>query len=325
MIRIGIVGAGKNAGGHVQYYAKSDRAKVVAVADVNLPAAEALAATCGARATADYRCFLDAVDAVVISSPNFLHAEQAVVCAEAGKHVYCEKPMGLDLAEARRIADAVAQAGVQSAVGFSVRFAGNMQALLRRVRAGDLGRLVSVWSRRLMYIDPATVSGWRRDPAKSGGLLLEINVHELDWMMAAGGDVRSVYARAVAEDSDHPRANDHLWIVLNFAEGAVGSHEGSWRSSAVCFYRGCHGTAGALATDEWGGGLLHTPVGGTRSEAPVDPAFDKHGNFLDAIEGRAPSVVDARWGLRVMTVAEAIFESVRTGHVVSVADLASAR
>lgn len=317
MIRIGIIGAGKNAAGHVKYYQGTNRAKAVAVADIQLPAAEALAASCGARAVADYRQFLDEVDAVVISSPNFLHASQAIACAEAGKHVYCEKPMGLGLTEAQAIADAIAKAKVQSAVGFSVRFAGNIQTILRRVREGDLGQLVSVWSRRLMYIDPAKGAAWRRDHNLSGGLLLEINVHELDWMMAAGGDVRSVYARTAAETAQGPRANDHLWFTLNFAEGAVGTHEGSWRSPAVNFYRGCYGTAGALATDEWGGGLLHTPRGGTREPAPLDPDFDKHGNFLDAIEGRAPSVVDAAWGLKVMTVAEAIFESAAKGTVVT--------
>jgi predicted dehydrogenase len=89
MIRIGIIGAGPNATGHGEYYAKSTRAKVVAVADVATDRAAKLAEICSAKAIADYKQMLGDIDAVVIASPNFLHKEQAIACAEAGKHVYC--------------------------------------------------------------------------------------------------------------------------------------------------------------------------------------------------------------------------------------------
>ena len=97
MIRIGIIGAGPNATGHASCFGKCPRTHVAAVADTDFPRAEALATQCGdAQPVRDYREFLDRVDAVVISWPNFLHCEQAVACAAAGKHLYCEKPMGLN-------------------------------------------------------------------------------------------------------------------------------------------------------------------------------------------------------------------------------------
>jgi len=197
MVRIGIIGAGPNAAGHAHYYHSSFRAKVVAVADPIRERAEALASQVDARSTEDFRTFLDTVDAVVVSSPNFLHEEHAVAVAKAGKHVYCEKPLGLDLASADRIAAAIYAAGVRSCVGFAVRFDAPIQTMIQRSAQGDLGALLSLCSRRVMYVDPASF-GWRTDPEKSGGLLYEINIHELDWMIKVGGPVESVYARTWA-------------------------------------------------------------------------------------------------------------------------------
>lgn len=316
MIRIGIIGAGPNASGHGKYYSQSSRAKVVAVADPDKARADQLAAETGAKAVADYRDFLSDVDAVVVSSPNFLHKEQAIACAQAGKHVYCEKPMGLNLADARAVADAVNKAGVKSAIGFAVQWDPPIQTMLRMHREGKLGELISVVSRRLMYMKKPT-GGWRADPKLSGGLLYEINIHEIDWMCALGGEVTSVYARTWAEKPAE-RANDHLWVTLNFGSGAVGLHEGSWSSPTPQFFRNCQGTRAGLTTDEWGSKLYHANAGENRSEIPPDPRFDNRGDWLDAIEKGADARADVNWGLKVMTVAEAILESGATGAPVEV-------
>jgi len=105
--------------------------------------------------------------------------------ARAGKRVYCEKPMGLNLQEAREIAAAITTAKVASTVGFSVRFDPIFHTMVRLARGGELGRILSICARRLGCFDPAKGPAWRRDHRKSGGLLLEINIHEIDWMMAA--------------------------------------------------------------------------------------------------------------------------------------------
>ncbi|GAB4456852.1 MAG: hypothetical protein OHK0029_15490 [Armatimonadaceae bacterium] len=323
MIRIGIIGAGPNAAGHARYFRDSPRTEVVAVADPNTERAEALATEVGAQALADYTEFLDRVDAIVVSSPNFLHREHAVACAGAGKHLYCEKPMGLTLAEADDIAAAVNNAGVASTVGFAVRFSSPIQTMLRLREEVFFGTLVSLCSRRIHWIDPANRPGWRNDARLCGGLLFEINIHEIEWMMALGGAVKSVYARtwsapeslAASENSD--RTNDQLWVTLNFANDAVGTHEGSWLSSMPQFYRSVTGTEGAAQTNEWGN-MLYTAKRGEKREECTDiaPEFDLRGHFLDCIEGSAEPTADVRWGRTVTAVAEAILESARTGTVV---------
>jgi predicted dehydrogenase len=319
MINIGIIGAGRNAAGHAKYFHECDRTNVVAVADPATELAKELAGACDAKPVGDYTEFLGDVDAVVISSPNFLHREHAVACAQAGKHILCEKPMGLSADEAQQIADAVAAASVKSLVGFSVRFTDNVWTLIQMIKEGRLGELNSVFSRRLSYSDPAGRAGWRKDHAKSGGILLEINVHELEWMMAAGGDVKSVYARTKALTSDAPRANDHVWFVLNYTEGAVGTHEGSWLAATVNYYRGAHGTEGGAATDEWGRDLFYAKNGSDRAPVDLTTAPDKRLNWLDTIDGAAEPLCDVAWGLKVMRVAEAILQSAGCGEVVRLA------
>jgi predicted dehydrogenase len=315
MVRIGIIGAGPNATEHARYYRDSSRSQLIAIADPDRGRAETLANETGAEAVADFREFLDNVDAIVVSSPNYLHREHAIACAEAGRHVFCEKPMGLSIVEAREIADAVNRAKVKSCVGFTVRFDGPFQTMQRMAKAGELGPIVSLCSRRAMYIDPASF-GWRSDHELSGGLLYEINIHELDWMMAIGGPVESVFARTWTAGDQGPRGNDHLWVTLNFAEGPVGIHEGGWLASNANFYRNIQGTEAGLATNEWGNDLYLSKNKEPRTKIEPDLAFDLRGHFLDCIEHDAAPVSDVNWALKVMAVSEAVLESAQTCRVV---------
>ena len=170
MIKLGIIGAGPNATGHAEQFAKmKDRCRIVAIADPFRPAAEKLAAAHGAQVFARAAEIFPEVDAVVVSSPNFLHPEQTIAAAQVGKHVWCEKPMALNDADAQRMVEAVARAGVASFVGFSVRFDPTIRKLKEIFDSGRLGEPLSVWSRRLCYFEPAQHGSWRFEYDKSGG------------------------------------------------------------------------------------------------------------------------------------------------------------
>ncbi|BAM03195.1 putative oxidoreductase [Phycisphaera mikurensis NBRC 102666] len=316
MIRIGIIGAGPNARTHAHAHRDSGEAEVVAVADPAEGPGRALAEETGAHHVRGFEEMLDDVDAVVVSSPNFLHAEHAIAVAEAGKHLFCEKPLGLCLADARRIAAAVTDAGVASAVGFSPRLSREAQTLKHLLDSGRVGELISIWSRRLMFLPDDAFGGWRADPGRSGGLLLEVNVHEIDWMMHVAGAVSSVHAVTRTTLTHGPRANDHIWVTLSFKSGAVGQHEGSWRSATPNFSRGLHGTAGGGATDEWGRGVDAASLGQDREPAELRPAVDLRARWRAAIRGEGEPHCDVAWGLEVMRVAEAVFRSAEGNRVV---------
>ncbi len=315
MIRIGVIGAGAKAAEHVQWFTRSGRAVVSAIADPDTARAEALASTCGARACARYESLLEDVDAVVVASPNRFHAEQTIRSARAGLHVYCEKPVGLSGAQAREMGQAASSAGVVSAVGFSVRQHPTIQTMHRLVREGYMGQLVSVWSRRMFQMDTQELTGWRANLSESGGVLLEINVHEIDWMMMIGGEVETVYARTSATVTQGPGANDHLWVTLGFAGNATGVHEGSWSSAMPAFFRGAHGTLGGAQTDEWGGHLMSARMSEDRTPMTLDPAMDVRQTFLDGVLEGKPVDCDLAWGAKVMAVADAILTSAQTGQV----------
>jgi predicted dehydrogenase len=320
MIRLGVIGAGRMARDHVDYFVSAAGCRVVAIADPDLARAEALAISSGATAVTDATELLGGVDAVVIASPNRQHRDHAVAAAAAGRHVYCEKPGGQSLADAEDIADAVHEAGVVATVGYAVRHSPQIRTMHDLYTGGRLGDLRSLGSRRLWGMTPADRPPWYRD--LPGGHLLEISVHELDWMLALGGPVASVYARAQDRGIS---GIDSLWITLQFADGAVGWHEGSWSASLPMFHRAVEGARAGVATDEWGDRLYFGELGADRRVIGPAAGFDLRRDFLTCIEtGRTP-VADVDWNLTVMAVADAVLTSIRTGEPQPVAYPSRAR
>ncbi len=309
MIRIGIIGAGRMAAGHVDYFSAAPQCQVVAIADPIRERATSLAAHCGAQAVSDAADLIDQVDAVVIASPNALHHEQSVAAAQAGRHVYCEKPGGVSLAEARDIAEQVAKAGVVGAVGYSVRPSAQIRTMRQLQQTGRLGELTTIGSRRLWNMQPDQCPPWYA--GLPGGHLLEISVHELDWMLALGGSVSSVHARAQDRGIS---GIDALWITINFASGAVGWHEGSWSTSLPMFFRTVEGTAGGAATDEWGSVVQLAQSGQDRATVPLVADFDQRGDFLQCIRAGDEPESSVGWNVTVMAVADAALRSIDSGN-----------
>jgi predicted dehydrogenase len=256
--------------------------RLVAVADPE-PArqAQAVAAFGFTAAVGDYRDLLAREDVHVVSvcGPNFVHREIAVAAAEAGKHVWVEKPAGRDLAETQAIAASVHAAGVQSAVGFNYRNAPAVEAARDLVAAGEIGEVetVDVYLLSDYAAHPDAVLTWRFDPALAGtGALGDLASHGLDLARyVAGhqtGEIRELvadHATFIAErpeaasaaasrfttDADGPRGavgnEDQASALLRFSSGARGRLE----TSRVAVGEQCkygievRGTRGAVAWD----------------------------------------------------------------------------
>ncbi len=311
MIKIGLIGSGRNGTGHLKRLKEnhSDRCEIAGIADPNIEAAQAAASEYGGKAYAEYTDMLSDVDAVFISSPNFLHVEQAVACAEAGKHVFVEKPMALTIEDAEKIEGAVEKAGVASFVGFSVQFGGTALQLRNMCRAGDIGDVFSVWSRRMSWSDPGRGSGWRSDFDKVGGVIHELMVHEIDWVCSIAGMPESVYCQKASVEHRDPRENDHIWLTMKFGEEKAGTVEGSTMARIADYYRGACGTTGSLYTKEWGGKLEINRGKDEVKEIDVCDEFDKHANFLDACEGKGESAAPVSYGRKIVTIAVKAIES----------------
>jgi predicted dehydrogenase len=316
MIRIGVIGAGPNGTGNAASLAKfTDRCRITAVADPVPAAAEKLAAVYGAKSVATPEQLVDDVDAVIISSPNFMHCQHALAMAKAGKHLFIEKPMALTVAEADQIVAAVNAARVASFVGFSVRFGGLVVQMKKMFDAGDLGDLVSIWSRRLCELG-VPAGHWRNQFVKSGGVMAELITHEIDFAVHIAGMPNTVYCRKVSRFNDDPRANDHIWLTLGFPSGATCTIEGSQIATVADYYKGMTGAKGGLHTRNWQGELY---FGKNQSEAervelPAD--IDKHRHFLDVIAGECASAASAQYGRDITLICEKALESAVTGNAI---------
>ena len=173
MLGIAVIGAGRIGSIHARNIAAHGGVHLAGVADVDVGAAERLAAACGAPALSLDAAF--AADAVLIGSPTPTHADYIERAAASGRAIFCEKPIDLSAPRVRRCLDAVRRAGVVLMVGFNRRFDPHFAALKHRLDAGEIGalELLTIISRDPAPPPPAYV-------ATSGGLFRDMMIHDLD-------------------------------------------------------------------------------------------------------------------------------------------------
>lgn len=164
------------------------------------------------------------VAAVIVATPHLLHEEQVVAAAEAGKHVFCEKPLALQSAAARRMLEACRARGLVLGVGHERRFEPAMEEATRMIEAGELGRLLHLechWSHNYFAGSPA--SAWRQDPAQApAGMLTALGVHITDLFQSMAGPVQEVRAITAHRSAEFP-SDDVLSVQLRFANGVTGA------------------------------------------------------------------------------------------------------
>ncbi len=223
-IKVGIIGAGRIGRLHAENIVRYVHdAEVVAVADIVEEAAHRCAEDLGIpRALADYRPILEdeTVDAVLICTSTDTHAEIIQAAAAAGKHIFCEKPLALDLAEIDSALAAVEGAGVILQVGFNRRFDPNFRRLKELLAQGAIGK---PWLLKITSYDPAP------PPLAyikvSGGIFLDMTIHDFDMARFLLGEVEEVYAAgSVLVDPEIGNAGDvdTAAVTLRFASGALG-------------------------------------------------------------------------------------------------------
>ncbi|WP_405923362.1 Gfo/Idh/MocA family protein [Streptomyces sp. NBC_00035] len=282
---VAVVGFGWMGRVHTQAYARvrhhypqlALRPELVTVAEEVPGRAEEAAAQFGfATAVRDWREVAadPRIGAVSITAPNFLHREIGVAMAEAGKHIWIEKPVGLTAADAGAVADAVAKAGVQGTVGFNYRNAPAVEAARELIASGELGTVTHVRVR--LFSDyaahPEGALTWRYERERGGsGVLGDLASHGADLARYLLGDIESLTAdtaifvperaRPTGATAGHARASggelgpveneDYVNCLLRFASGARGVLEACRVSVGEQNNYGfeVHGTKGAVFWD----------------------------------------------------------------------------
>lgn len=229
-LRFGVIGAGRIGKIHTENLATRIPGVIVAaIADIDLNAAQDLAARLHVPSVQeDYRTLLSdpAIDAVAICSLTDTHAKIIVEAAQAGKHIFCEKPIALSLEKIDAALEAVEKAGVKLQIGFNRRFDPNFRKVRAMVAEGKIGT-------------PQIIRITSRDPAPpplsyvktSGGLFLDMTIHDFDMARyLSGSEVEEVYTAAgVMIDPSIGEAGDvdTAIITLHFASGAIGTIDNS--------------------------------------------------------------------------------------------------
>jgi myo-inositol 2-dehydrogenase/D-chiro-inositol 1-dehydrogenase len=233
-LRIGIIGAGRIGRVHAETLAfRMPEAAPMAISDVKLDAAQAVAEHCGIpRVVHDNQEILadPAIDAVLICSPTPTHADLVVQAARARKHIFCEKPIDHSLSKIDGALREVTKAGIKFQVGFNRRFDANFARVRAAVLQGEIG------TPHLMHITS-------RDPAPppisyiraSGGIFLDMTIHDFDMArFLLGDEVESIYtAASVRVDPEIGKAGDldTALMVLQFKNGVIGTIDNSRKAA----------------------------------------------------------------------------------------------
>lgn len=190
MIRIGLLGAGWfGREAHLRNLLRIEEVEIAAASSRSPESREAAVELVGdqMKVFEDWRdvVSLGDIDAVIVALTNDQHFEATEACLSAGKHVLCEKPLGLSVDECVRLTDQAESAGLVLQIGHEMRYQRLYQEMKQRIDRGDLGALQLLWCRE--FRGPMR-PGWRSSEARTGGTILEKNVHHIDlfnWMMDA--------------------------------------------------------------------------------------------------------------------------------------------
>jgi predicted dehydrogenase len=329
VITVALLGGGFMGASHAaNYRVMGNRVRVKTVASRRSARAAAVAESLGAELSDDLEAAIHdpEVDAVDICLPTPLHREATEAALAAGKHVLLEKPIALTLEDADAIVQAAERSDRVFMVGLVLRFWPEYVELQRRLASGELGRPLSVSTSRLS--PPADWAEWIGDPLRSGGVPVDLLIHDFDQMNWLLGQPRRVFARGPVPD--------HVHVLVEY-DGAQGIAEGSMAmpraypfssNIRVLAERGVAEYAFSAAPAQDGGnigasdaprGLRLYPIDGELRTVPVasaDPWGPEIAAFVECVEGnRAPEHGTGQQARLALAVSLAAARSLVTGRI----------
>ncbi len=335
MLKVGIIGAGRIGKVHAESIAKFvPNAEVKAIADPFMTdETREWAKSMGINDIyTDHKDILNdsEIEAVLVCSSTDTHSQMSIEAAEAGKHIFCEKPIDHDLERIHRVLEVVEKAGVKFQVGFNRRFDHNFRAVKEAVAAGKIG-------------DPHIIKITSRDPEAppaeyvkvSGGIFLDMTIHDFDMARyLSGSEVEEVYAvgnvlvdPAIGEAGDV----DTAIITLKFKNGALGVIDNSRRAAYGYDQRAeVFGSKGSVAVkNDTNSTAVISTVDGVNAEKPLyfflerymQSFADEVKQFVDAIVNDTEVPVTGIDGLKPVLIGLAAKKSLEEGRPVKISEI----
>jgi myo-inositol 2-dehydrogenase/D-chiro-inositol 1-dehydrogenase len=331
-IRIGLVGCGRIARVHAHAYRRVARGRIVACADVERARATALADEFDYEVVADFHALLarDDLDAVLIATPNHLHADQTVAALAVGKHVFCQKPIALTVEDADRVVAAAAAGDRVLQHGFMLRFTPPVPRLKDALLEGALGTPIAL---RAAVFGWEPVHDWFFAKEHGGGVILDTLIHFADLVLWLLGDVDHVSAHGgayVLEGAKRHGSPDNAIVTLHHHAGAISSLYVTWTAGHGDFSLELYGSEGSYEIDliERQGARIFRRTPHEASGLPSGWSFPdlvwsygysgEQQYFVDRLLGledgsRAASAEDARAALELMLRAQHALDTTTVG------------
>lgn len=320
MHRLVLAGTGFMADTHTKQLNRMDDVSIEAVVSPSGPDSFIEKHDLDAAAYTDTETALDGInaDALDICTPTHTHLSLVETAADYGAAIFCEKPLARSLDEVAEIREIIADTGVTCMVGHVVRYFPEYAAVKRRVDDGTIGQLGVARARRLSPFPDWGSDGWFADDDKSGGVFLDMAIHDLDYFRWVGGEVDRVFARRTGTG-----ANSHSSVTLRFKSGAVGYVEASWAqpdSRDLTTELEFAGDAGVLSIDSNDSQPYRTF---TNQEKTVESPVAKNGyfrelrHFLDCLDADADPDVGVKEAATAMRLSLAARRSAKTGRPVA--------
>ncbi len=325
-LRMAVIGLGYIGSLHTRIIAENPNAKLAAVADINKELAEQTAEKFGCEAYSDYNVMLERkdIDAVAVCVPEDYHVEPAVAVANAGKHLFIEKPIAKTVAEAETIKAACEKNNVRLMVGHVLKMDPRYVQLEDAVKRGDLGEISQIFVKRQ---NPKSVAARFRGRVS---FFYYLGVHDIEWMLSYARGLKpvKVYAQMNQVVNGHVNDFDTAYVLVNFDNGAIGCICLGWAlpdNDAVGILSQVEliGTKGMGVIDTRNSGLevitdqkaqfpdtLLWPVYNGKLQGDLKEEMD---HFIQSTLHGTPYLVDTDNAIASVKIVEAAFQSIETG------------
>lgn len=320
-IKLGIVGGGYIGGVHAGILARDERVQLAAVYDIDRERADKLARAYDARVTSSPSELIDRCDAVYITTPNTQHVALALAASDAGKHVFCEKPLATNISDAETVFARAKNSQSVFQVGHNRRFAPVYANLKQLLSENHAPHSAHVKMNRGELLNPV----WTGDPSITGGFLYETPIHMFDMMRFLFGEVESLHA--IGSRHEYSETDDFS-VLLKFTSGfhatLATAADASWLFPFERVEVFCHHAT--FLTREMETLVCSTNLEGHFTERSMHqlPREQKWGYtqedraFVDAVVNGTPPPVTALDGLMSVELVNAVYESVSTNATIPV-------
>lgn len=329
MLKIGLIGCGTMGRTHSKAYENIKNASVTIICDLDLSKAEKLASAHDAKVTNDYQELLDSdVDIIDICLPTYLHAKYSISAMSNGKNVFCEKPMAISVEEAKSMLEASEKYKVKLTVGHVLRFFPQYAHTIKEVTDKKIGIPKLIRTVRNQAFPNWSWENWYQDYAKSGGPILDLIIHDIDWIIANFGKIDRVYCQTVKNDEQVVR-QDHVQSVLKLQNGAIAYVEGSWglpKGSPFKMAYEVIGTEGQIEFDNTVNNSLKLQINdGNYKETNLlpfaqyeEPYYKEIQAFVNSVENNLEVLVKPQEALYALGIALSCIKSAENHNMVEI-------